>query len=212
MRFRVYCVSVALLSATTGKPLASPQPEDSLGSLDLWQSDGGSLNQAPINEEYLPLLSLTSVFSDAASDYSLFSDGDAISGAFPTGVDGEVTDSLVASCLGTSNIDSSSDLDILISRDSLSNIFTSLGPATEENQCRDPSNQTPKPPSQPELRIPSLLQEFDSVECPPLPDGRKRQPLCCYKPDLEVSPGIQIAQGCWSCEYLQKFHHRKKIQ
>lgn len=208
MHFRVYCISVALLSAATGNPLASPQPEDNPGSLDLWQSDGDSLTEAPLNDDSLTLPSLNSIFSDAPSDYSLFSDGDAISAAFQTGSDGEATDSLVASCLGVSNVDSSSDLDILISRDSLTDTWTSLRPATEENQCIDPLNRNRQPSPQPELRIPSLEDDFDSVECPPLPDGRKRQPLCCYKEDIEVSPGVHVAQGCWNCEYFRRFLHK----
>lgn len=170
-----------------------------MGSSEIWPSDAGMFTEAAAgNLDSSALLALNPVSSDVSSGYSMFSDSDAGLSAFAMGSDGENTSNLVASCVGESNVDPSSGLDILMSRDSLDETWTSLAPATEENQC--PSKQDPKPPPEPQLSIPSLLEYIDTDECPPLPDGRKRHALCCYDPDIVISPGNSVAKNCWRCK------------
>lgn len=197
----VVFTTTRLFAITSAKPLSSPQPEGDL-----------EISEVPVN--FVALSSETSssniLFSNDPSDYSLFlntydnSVGPESSDIFPVSSDGDTRNNLVTSCLSEINLDPPTALDILRPRDSLDGAWTSLSPQTENGgqKCANPYNQAPKPPppsSQPELRLPSLLEDLDFEKCPPLPDGTKRQALCCYGPDIKTGGKIWIAQTCWSC-------------
>lgn len=197
MRSRVCLISIALLSVTTGKPFASPQPDDTMDFSDMWPSDRELFTEPAANLDSSAFLSLNPASSDAASEYSMFSDSGADLSAFTMDSDAENTNNLIASCVGDSNVDPSSGLDMLKSRDSLDQIWTSLKPSTDQKLC--PADRDPKPPPEPSLKIPPLDEYADTEECPPLPDGRKRQPLCCYDPDVTTPSGESVSKNCWRC-------------
>lgn len=203
MRSRVCFISIALLSVTAGKPLSSPGPDDAVDFSDMWASDGDFFSDPAANLDSSVLSVLDPVSSNSGYDYSMFSDSDAdLSSAFALDSDGENTSNLVASCVGDSNVDPSSGFDILKSRDLLEDqTWTSLDPSTEQKIC--PGNPKPNPPPEPPLKIPSLFDFLtNKQECPPLPDGRKRQPLCCYDPDMVTPTGVTISKNCWRCQYI----------
>lgn len=200
MRSRVRLIFAALLSITTGKPVSSPQPDDFWGLSDIWASDGGLYNEPAANLDSSAFLSLNPVSSDAWYDYSMVSDSDADISTFAIPSDEENTSNLDTFCVGDSNVDPPSDLDILMSRDSLDQIWTSFGPSTEPKLC--PANRDPQPPPQAPLHIPSPEQFDIAEECPPLPDGRRRHALCCYDPDVPTPSGDVVAKNCWRCQYI----------
>ena len=188
MHSRVCVISISLLSVTSGKPLSLPEPDDATGFLDLWPSDGGFFTE--------PTATLESSY-----DYSMFSDSDANLSGFAMDSDGENMRNLVTSCVDESNIDPFSGLDILKPRDSLAQMWTTLEPSTEQKLC--PANRDPQPPPEiPPLMLPFLNDYADTEECPPLPDGRKRQALCCYDPDVQTPNGDSVSKNCWRCQYI----------
>ena len=213
MRFKESFLHIALFSSTTaGKPLASPpgQDETQLDFSEISPSDTDLLfTEAPSNDIIDSSLSPSNTFPDDATDYSMFSDNnndDVNPAAFLAGSTGDIVgnNNLIASCLGESNNVNSllgdDSANILRSREDYSPDDNTNWITMEGTQCsvnnRNP--QQPPPPPEPQLRTPSLLEEyFDTPECPPLPDGRRRQPLCCYSPDVEVSPGTYVAEFCW---------------
>ena len=197
MRSRVRLIFVAMLSLTTGKPVSSPQPDEIRGLSDIWPSDGGLFTEPAANLDSSAFLNLNPISSDAGYDYSMFSDSDADISTSAIDWDEEKTSNLDTFCVGDSNVDPPSDLDILMSRDSLDQIWTSFGPSTEQKLC--PANRDPQPPPQAPLQIPSLDQYDVTEECPPLPDGRKRHALCCYDPDVHTPSGDVVAKNCWRC-------------
>lgn len=197
MRSRIRLSFVALLSVTTGKPVSSPQPDDTVGFSDIWPSDGGLFTEPAASLDSSVFLSLNPVPSDAGYDYYMFADSDTDISASVMDSDEENTSNLDPSCVGDSNVDPPSDLDILRSRDSLDQTWTSLEPSPEQKLC--PANREPKPPPQTPLQLPSLDQYDVTEECPPLPDGRKRHALCCYDPDMREASGDVVAKNCWRC-------------
>lgn len=197
MRSRVCLVSVTLLSVTAGKPVSSPQPDDSTGFSDIWPSDGGLFTEPAANPDSSVFLTLNPVSSDVGYDYYMFPDSDAESSSFAIDSGEEITSNLDASCVGNSNVDQASTLDIIKSRDLLDQTWTSLEPSTNQKLC--PADRDSKPPPQTPLQLPSLQQYTDAEECPPLPDGRKRQALCCYDPDVKTPSGDVVSKNCWRC-------------
>lgn len=200
MRSRVRLVFVALLSVTTGKPISSPQPDDTMDFSDMWSSDGGLFAEPAASLDSSVFLALNPVSSDAGWDYSMFSDGDGDISASVLDSDEANASNIDVSCISDSDVGSPSDLDILKSRDSLDETWTSFEPSTEKKVC--PINREPQPPQQSPLQLPSLDQYDVTDECPPLPDGRQRHALCCYDPDVREPSGDIVAKNCWRCQYI----------
>lgn len=197
MRSRGRLIFVALLSVVTGKPVSSPQPDDTGDFSDIWPSDGGLFTEPPASLDPSVFMAFNPVSSDVGSDYSMFSDSDADISASVLDSDEENTSNLDVACVSDSDVDSPSNMDLLMSRDALDQTWTSLKPSTQQKVC--PANREPQPPPQVPLQLPTLDQYDVTEECPPLPDGRERHALCCYDPDVREPSGAVVAKNCWRC-------------